>query len=208
MYTKSENSRQAGMAIPVSATQVMQPAPAQQVPSEASIISLPGEVNIYPIPPAMTQVIVSDAGSGALSKTVYFGNEATFNSTPTNNGSGASSISNTYGDGWSGKGYNQLFGSYPGVKCYGFTLQFITTSGGAQNPSGITTASPTLLFANMVGTNQIPYGIVLSAGSRNTQYLSGEMTVKQVFYMNPVAQLSYVVPAGNTATLTVLTAPF
>lgn len=177
-----------------------------------SKVVIPGNFDMFPIPPAMTQVITSATGSGALSKTIYFGNESVFNATPTNNGSGADSITNTYGDGFSGKSYNQLFAqptvNSTGLKCYGFTLQYITTNGGAQNPSGLTTANPTLLVATGTSSNMIPRGIVLSAGARNTQYLSGVMTVQYQFTINSVTQFSYIVPAGSTSTLTILTAPF
>ncbi|HYD20025.1 MAG TPA: hypothetical protein VEB40_01020 [Flavipsychrobacter sp.] len=174
------------------------------------IVNMQGEINMLPNVPAMTQVIVSNAGGGAVAKTVYFLNEDIFNATPGNNGSGEASISNTYGDGWSGNGYNQLakaLSAQNGIKCYGLTLSFVTTSTGNENSSGLATAQPTWLMASMVGSSQIPKGFVLNAGKRNTQYLSGTMTISGVFFMNSLCQLSYVVPAGNTVTLTVLTSP-
>ncbi len=173
-----------------------------------SVVDVAGNFNMLPIPPAMTQTITSATGGGALAKTVYFGNEAYFNATPTDNGSGAASIVNTYGDGWSGKGYNQLILNNAGLQLYGFTLQYVNTSSGAQDNGGLTTAAPTLLVANLVGQNQIPRGLVLSAGTRNTQYLAGTMTVRYQFTLNSLMQLSYVVPVGDTVTLTLLTAPF
>ena len=191
---------------------IVQPNPGLQVqnntPSD-STIDVSGQFDMFPVPPAMTQVIASATGGGAAAINAYFLNEPYFTSTPTNNGSGAASVVITYGDGFSGKGYNQLAaGSEGGIKCYGFTLQFITTATGAQNNAGLNTAAPTILVANLVGANTIPRGLVLAAGSRNTQYLAGVMTVRYQFKLNTLCQFQYAVPVGNTATLTVLTQPF
>lgn len=174
--------------------------------NNAPNVFIPGNVEMSPVPNSMTQTIASATGGGALTKTVYFGNEAFYNATPTDNGSGANSITNTYGDGWSGKGYTNLMNAGRGVKCYGFTLEYITTSTGAQLASGLTNANPTLLVSNMVGASQIPVGYPLAGGTRNTQYLAGTMTLQTQFVMNYATQFSYVVPAGATATLVILTA--
>lgn len=176
--------------------------------NNAPNVSVPGNFSLMPVPPAMTQVIASNNGANAVAKTVYFGNEASFNSTPTDNGSGAESITNTYGDGWSGKGYNQLIGIGDGVQCFGFTLSYVTTSTGAQNGSGIVTANPTVLVATLINGETVPKGYVLSAGARNTQFLAGEMTIQTMFKLNALSQFSYVVPINNTVTLTIMTAPF
>lgn len=193
----------------VPAYQAVQQAPAQRFPVavDRSAISISGNFDMLPIPPAMTQTIASATGNGAVAVNAYFLNEAYFNATPTNNGSGANSVVVTYGDGWSGKGYTQLAQNGNGIQCYGLTLQYITTNGGAQNPSGLTTANPTIVVSNLVGSNQIPRGLVLSAGASNTQYLAGVMTVNYMFRLNCLSQLQYAVPVGNTATLTVLTQP-
>jgi len=174
---------------------------------QQGIVVIPGEFDLRPVPPAMTQTQASATGGSAAAKTGYFLNEAFFNSTPTNNGSGANSIVTTYGDGWSGKGYTNLASMGNGIKCYGFTLQYVVTSGGAQDPSGLSTANPTILVSNLVGANQIPYGVPLNAGARNTQYLSGTMTIAYVFWMNSLTQFSYNIPVGDTVTLTVNTQP-
>ncbi len=171
-------------------------------------IVIPGNYEAFPVPPAMSQVVASAAGGGAAAVTAYFGNEDAFNVTPTNNGSGAGSVVKIYGDGYSGKGYNKIIDSGQGVQCYGFTIQYNVTAGGAQDPSGLTTSNPTILTANLVGQNQIPRGILLSAGQRNTQFLSGVMTVQFMFMFNALTQFAYGVPVGDTATLTLLTAPF
>lgn len=182
--------------------------PVNNNPSD-STIDVSGQFDMFPVPPAMTQVIASATGGGALAINAYFLNEPFFTTTATNNGSGAASVTNTYGDGFTGKGYNQLAaGSDGGIKCYGFTLQYATTATGAQNNAGLNTAAPTILVANLVGANTIPRGLVLAAGARNTQYLAGVMTVRYRFNLNTLSQFQYAIPVGNTVTLTVLTQPF
>lgn len=184
--------------------------PQNTAPQNPADIALPGQFQMFPVPPAMTKVTASATGGGAAAVTSYFGNEDAFNASVTDNGSGAGSVVHTYGDGWSGKGYNRLMWGLgvEGVPCYGITLEYITTSTGAQLPSGLTTSNPTLLAANLVGAAQIPYGIVLAAGTRNTQYLAGTMTVSYKFGLNSLNQISYGIPVGSTVTLTVLTTPF
>lgn len=162
-------------------------------------------------PNSLGQTIVSNTGGSAAAVTAYFLNEDIYNATPTNNGSGASSVSNTYADGWAGNGYNALSKSATagkGIMCYGFTLEYITTSGGAQNPTGLTTANPTYLTANLVGANQAPFGMPLNAGVRNTTYQTGTMTIKKSFYLSCLNQFSYGVPVGNTVNFTVINRPF
>lgn len=170
-----------------------------------------GEANFKPKLPAMTQTIASAAGVGATAITAFFMNEDVFNPTPTENGSGAGTVTNSYGDGWDGGGYNRyayLEGAQNGIPCYGLTLTYTVTSSGAQDGSALALANPTWLQANLVGNRQIPVGLVLAAGVRNTQYQSGIMTVRFRFNMSALNQLSYSVPAGDTASLTIMTQPF
>lgn len=161
-------------------------------------------------PSTLQQVIVSNTGSGAAAITAYFMNEDVFNATATNNGSGASSASNTYSDGWSGNGYNNLAKSVNngrGIMCYGLTFQYIVTSGAVQDGTGLSAANPNLLGATNVGTSMRPEPSPLNEGLRNTQYLSGVMTVLAPFFMSSISQISYRIPVGDTVTLTVFCRP-
>lgn len=171
-----------------------------------------GLLDLFPVPPAMTKTVTSATGGGAVAKTTYFGNEDAFNASPTNNESGANSMVNTYGDGFSGKSYNRLFAqptiAGSGLACYGFTFAYVVTNGGAQDGAGLTTANPTILVANGTGSNMIPRGTVLSAGLRNTQYLPGTMTVRYSFTFNSLMQISYNIPVGDSVTATIMTQPF
>lgn len=175
------------------------------------MIDAPGEANYKPAPNALTQTISSAAGGGATAITAYFLNEDVYNATPTNNGSGALSVTKTYGDGWSGGGYNRyayLESPQNGISCYGLTLTYTVIATSAQDGSALATANPTWLMANLVGNRQVPVGLVMQAGTRNTQYLQGTMTVRFRFYLGTMNQLAYSVPAGDAASLTILTQPF
>ena len=203
-----------GLAVPAtngrSATgmpSMAQPAVIQTQSANDAIVNGQGEINMVPTPQALTILHTSNNGGGGTSKTVYFLNTASLNAAVTDNGSGAASIVNTPGDGLSGAGYDQYARMNP-IKCYGFTMHYITTSTGAENSAGLTTANPTWLMANLVGANYVPVGFVLNSGARNSQYLAGEMTVKQVFYLGPLNQLSYALPTGNTLNVTILCQPF
>ena len=105
-------------AVKLPAQQLQAPAPS---PND-SIVDIGGNFNLLPIPPAMTQVVASATGGGAVAINAVFLNEAFFQTTPTTNGSAGGSVTSTYGDGWSGKGYSQLAQNGNGIQCYGFTL--------------------------------------------------------------------------------------
>lgn len=181
-----------------------------KVVANTPMVSVAGEANYKPQVPAMTKTVTSATGGGAAAVTAYFLNEDVYNATPTNNGSGMLSVVGTYGDGWSGGGYNRLAmleGGNNGISCYGLTLVYTVISSSAQDGSALSTANPTWLMANLVGNRQVPVGLVLAAGTRNTQYLQGTMTVDFKFNLSPLNQLSYNVPVGDSVALTVLTQP-
>lgn len=175
------------------------------------MVDVAGEANYRPQPNAMTQTIVSNAGVGGTAITAYFMNEDVYNATPTNNGSGALSVSNSYGDGWTGGGYNRfgyLEAGQNGIACFGLTIVYTVIATSAQDASALPLANPTWRMANLVGNAQLPVGIVLAAGQRNTQFQAGTMTVRFRFNLGPMNQLSYSVPVGDTCSLTVMTSPF
>jgi hypothetical protein len=163
------------------------------------------------IPNTLTQTIVSNLGSGDENITAYFLNEDTYNTTTTNNGSGTDSVSNVYSDGWVGLGYNQLARSANGgrgIICYGFTLVYKVTSGGAQDPTGLAAASPSYVAYNNVGANgQMAVGEPLNEGIRAGNYQTGTMTLLRKFYLCSVNQINYVVPPGDTVSMIVLSKP-
>lgn len=173
------------------------------------IVNMPGMVDIIPIPGQLAATYVNPNSGAAV--TTYFGNTSTttgYNPLATTNG--ADPVVTTYADGWSGRGYDQLYRSVAGgkgVRCYGFTMHFITTSTGAENSAGLTTANPSLIYNVNQGTGAVPKPIPLNIGARNTQYLAGEMTVKTDFYMNCVAQVQFLLPINTTLSFTIMTQP-
>lgn len=173
-----------------------------------AILSMPGEVNLMQIPMALTYLNVSSNAGGTVA--TYFMNNDTYNAAATNNGGGADTIVNTYGDGFTGKSYNQLARSLAngmGIKCYGLTMHYVTTTTGAENSAGLTSSTPTLLYYTGAGTAPVPKPIIMNVGARNSQQLAGEMTVKMIFYINSTFQMSYNVTNNTTLSLTVMTQP-
>lgn len=163
---------------------------------------------IYPA--IMQQTIVSASGSGAAAITAYFMNEDAFNETTTNNGSGSATVTNTYLDGWAGLGYNRLASSGNsghGVKCFGLTMIFKVTSGGAQDPAGLAGSALEYNTYNNLNGGNMQIGTPLNEGILNTQYQIGTMTLKRSFFMSSINQFSYVVPVADTVIFMVLTKP-
>lgn len=163
--------------------------------------------DIFTIPPVFTFTTASDNGTGAAAATQYIFNNSFYNAADTDNGSGAGSIVNTYGDGFTGKGYEQLLNSANGghgVLFKGFLIISTTSSSGAQYPTAFTTINFTLLNANLQGsTIDIPFNI--SSAQNNMQYQSGTLTIDQRFWMNSLNQISVSLPANTTYAFTFYT---
>ena len=176
-----------------------------------------------PIPDVLTATYVSNTGMSAVNQTVFFGNEVNYQVTPTNNGSGAATLSKTYGDyKGDGTGYNSEFvinrqdidansgrvvGSYMGIKIYGFNIMFVITSGTVQDPTSLTPANVQVLKYTGIGTTAMPLPITIVRGRRNTMYLAGLLTIKTMFNFDAKTQVQFVVKPGVTATIELLTAP-
>lgn len=162
------------------------------------------------IPDSLQQKIVSNTGSGSAAVTAYMFNEDVFTATATNNGSGASSVSNTYNDGFTGNGYNQLIkiaNQGKGILCYGMTLTYIVTSGSAQDTAGLNSSNLNHNAAVLVGSGMRPTPMPMNQGTNYGQYQIGTMTVKRMFYVSALDQITYSVPVGDTVTAIVLTNP-
>lgn len=156
--------------------------------------------DIFTIPPVFTFTSVSASGSGAATVTQYIFNGSTLNAAVTNNGSGAGSIVNTYGDGFVGRVYDSQVASWNGgrgVRIQGFTVTVTTNSTGAQTSTPFNTLQLNLLNANGQGSST-PVPIDVTAAQRNTQFQIGQLTVISQFYLNTLNQISYSMPV-NTA---------
>ncbi len=156
--------------------------------------------DMFTIPTSLTFSSSSASGGSAATITQYIFNDTVMSPLVTDNGSGANSVTNTYGDGYSGRIYTQLLRSAKnakGVRIKGFTLQITTASTGAQNASALNTMQMQILYANGQG-GATPVPINVSEALRNVQQQVGIFTVVKEFYLNAVSQISYSNPV-NTA---------
>ena len=159
----------------------------------------------YPIPRTSVVTLTSATGASAVAKTFYLFQESTFNATPTNNGSGAASITVTYDDGFSGASINRLLmesNNGRGLLCKGFTLNYKVTSGGAADPTGLATSAIQLRSYNSKNGGYIPYDIDVAEAVRNNAYNSGIITVETEFWMNGLTQFTGSLPVGDTVQVT------
>ena len=174
-----------------------QPTPA---PSQSGVATLSNKTyDIFAVPPTLIYTSSSNAATGAASVTQYVFNNNVMTPGATTNGSGAASIVNTYGDGFTGKVYENGFRSWNGgrgILVKGFILQVTNYTSGAQIGSSFNTLALTLLNANFQGgTLGVP--IDVTAAISNLAVQVGTITVKQNFYLNGGSQLSFLLPANT-----------
>lgn len=155
--------------------------------------------DIFAVPPVLNYSTSSNAGASYATVTQYIFNNNVLNAAVTTNGSGAASIVNTYGDGFTGKVYENGFRSWNGgrgIMIKGFTLSVTNYTSGAQIGTYFNTLAFTLLSANFQGsTTNVP--IDVSAAITNTQQQVGIISPRQSFYLNAGSQISISLP-GNT----------
>lgn len=160
---------------------------------------------IFTIPTSLTFTTASNGAGGGTTVTQNTFNNSILGQAVTTNGSATASIVNTYGDGANGLVYEQLFRSANGgrgVLILGFTI--VATVGGSQSSTPFNTLSLTLNSSNGQGS-LIPVNIDLTEAIRNTQFLSGTLTVSKSFYMNGIEQLRYNLPPNTTFAFTFFT---
>lgn len=163
--------------------------------------------DIFTVPPVFTFTTASNDGSGAATVTQYIFNSAVMNAAVTTNGSGSASITNTYGDGFTGKIYDEAVRSANGgrgVMIKGFTITSTTTSTGAQISTPINTLQMQVLNANGQG-GSTPVPIDVNSALRNNQFQIGVFTVVFKFYLNAMNQISVSLPANTTFAFTFVT---
>jgi hypothetical protein len=180
-----------------------------------AVQAAPGVVNltqgklfdIFTVPPVLSFTTASDAGVGSGTVTQYIFNNNVMTAAVTTNGSAANSIVNTYGDGFTGKIYEQLMRSANGgrgIFIKGFTVTSTTSSTGAQYPTAVNTMNAQILNANAQG-GSTPVPVNVSSALRNSQFQSGVFTVEFKFYLNAMSQISVSLPANTTFAFTFLT---
>lgn len=181
---------------------------AQTIAKNSGVINLSNGViyDVFMIPTSLTFTASSVDATGAVSTTIYGFNTNSLNSAVTSNG-GGTAIAYTYGDGFSGKAYEQYARSAnngKGLDIVGFTVQ-ATTVAGVAKPTAFSTLNLTVISANGYGA-AIPVTIDLNQALRNTQYNSGMLTLGFAFYLNALTQLQMVIPVDTTLTFTLFTA--
>jgi hypothetical protein len=169
--------------------------------------------DIFWIPPTLTFTASSAAGVGAVATTIYFFNTSFFNSLVTNNGV-AGGLTNTYGDGFSGKSYERLFASAGigrnngskggGVLTTGFNLISTVASTGAQNATAFSTMLFNYIWSTSQGVMQ-PAPFDINSAISSGQYNTGIMNIGQNAYINCLTQITCVIPVDNKFGFTFLT---
>lgn len=181
------------------ANQPTMPAPSMGGQNPAAYTLSNKVYDIYTIPPNITFTSKSNNATGAGSVTQYIFNNSYFNAAVTTNGSGAASIVNTYGDGFTGKGYEQLFGSVnggAGLWIKGFTVQAVNHTSGAQLSTPYNTLNFQVLNANLQnGMTPVPFDV--QSAVNNLQQQVGILTIRQGFRINALGQLSYTHPENT-----------
>ena len=143
--------------------------------------------------------VSSNAGGGAAATDVYIFNNTGLTALDTDNGSGAASIAYSWGDGRSGKGYERAFSSYNqgnGVGMKGFTLQVTNFTTGATLSTAFNTMSMQILIDNVMG-GKMPFSTDLAEAIRNTQFISGTLSLFKPFMFNDLMQINYQQPANT-----------
>lgn len=170
---------------------------------------------LYTITTSLSFTTNSAAGSGAVNTKNYIFNNSFLNALVTNNGSGAGSIVSTYGDGFTGKVYEQYFktcnpgqgtsGIYcKGLFISGFTVQITNATSGDATSQGINTLAMNILAQNGEGES-IPIAAKLAEAIRNAAFISGTYTVNFAFFINALTQISFVTPPNTNIAFTFFT---
>ncbi len=171
-------------------------------PSYDGTVNLSGGViyDIFTIPSSFTFTAASNNGGGGGTVSIYIFNNTNMTSLVTDNGSGAGSITNTFGDGYTGGIYQQIQRSAnkgKGPKIRGIITQAITTSSGAQIATPYATMQMQVLYANGEG-GATPVPINMQEALRNVSNQVGILSVVKGFYLNAVAQIKCQLPVNTT----------
>lgn len=195
-----------GTSQPVLNNQAQQLANAINSQAGTSNLSSGSVIDQRPIPSSLSVTIASNNGGGAAATTTNIFNNSFLTAAATTNGSGAASIVNTFGDGFSGVVYEQLFkfNGGRGILITGFTLIATLSSTGVQISTPFNTMNLTLNVQNGNG-NSIPNNIKMAEAVRNTQFQNGILTPVVPFMLNPLCQLQMSVPVNTTFAFTFFT---
>lgn len=160
-------------------------------------------VEQFPIPTSLS--FISASPNNGTSKTQYIFNTSVLNPCVESNGVGV--IVNTYGDGFTGKGYEQLIRSAKngrGILIKGFTIK-ATTAAGVLDSTFFTSAALNIVATNLKNAGLLPVNCDLDMAVRNSAYKDGILTVVFPFYLNSLTQVQYVQPSNSSTYWTFFT---
>jgi hypothetical protein len=180
----------------------------KMVTQNSGVVDFSTDTMTIAAPKSTSWTVTSTFNTSAVTKTVTaFNQNVNVNglpASPTTNGSGANSITYTYNDYVGGSTTGQLisaistgFNKGHGMWCYGFSIQY--TTAGVSNSAAILNANTTMIYYNGDGTSN-PMYINIQDALRNTQYISGLLTVVRGFNVPSYSQFNVNIPAGDGAT--------
>lgn len=160
--------------------------------------------NIFPIPNSITISVASATGAGAAATRVGLFNQDIFG-TVSNNGSGAGSITYTYQDGTTTGALVSAILTQAraavGTICYGVATRMLVTSSKAGDATGLANANGAFYAYNAFGAS-IPLNLNMSSDQGRQDYDSSIEVIPLVQNISRFVQYSFVLPVGDTATLT------
>lgn len=159
--------------------------------------------NQFPLASSITVTVASATGAGAVATRIYLFNQDILNNV-TNNTSGAGSITYAYQDGFSGNIINQMLAfsrGGVGAICYGVALRMNVTSSKAGDPAGLSVANPEFITNNMLG-GSTTLNFNITANQTRGDYDTSIEVIPCVQNITRFVQYSFIIPVGDTATVT------
>ncbi|MES2134492.1 MAG: hypothetical protein V4506_19250 [Bacteroidota bacterium] len=156
-------------------------------------------INFLPKPTSFTVTVTSVEGANDEDATINVFNNNSLTALDTDNGSGANSITYSWGDGLTGKGYEQLIraaNNGSGVLFTGFTLQVTVNSSGAQTAAYFNTMQLAMIVHNCMGKT-VPFSVDMSEAVRNTQQQVGILTLMKPQFLSVLGQFQYIQPPNT-----------
>lgn len=164
-------------------------------------------IKLYPIPTSFTITSSSNNGAGAVTITQNLFNNSVLNPAITTNGSGANSVTTIYGDGFSGRVYDQYLtsaNSGQGLLFKGFTLQVTNFTSGSQISTAFNTMALNLITSNGQGST-IPMPTDMAEAIRATNFQNGTLSIMRPFYFNSLQQWIFQQPPNTVFAFTMFT---
>ena len=173
--------------------------------SNSTLVDRGALKQLIPNPTNTTYIVNNLAGMGAAPVVAYMFNEDYLNATPDDNGSGPGSVEKSYNDGFSGNLINRIIGSKgdAGLAVKQLQIEMTVNATGLQSTSAVKNASPTVTAYNG-DLSSLPQNIPLGTTSSPMYLQAGFLIINVAFVIQRFAQMSFNVPVGITATVTIV----